>query len=242
MDGKKKKVLLITSALTLLAGAGVYLWYTMFREEKPKDDQLDQKNEVKTPDPVTTTRPNPVYSGGSSVTRPSLLATKDALTAFQKWVINTKKDQTILGGGGSTGFGDDGIWGSKSKAAWSKYGAEYTTSLSKPTAPAETEVETSSNPIKFPVGTMVYPSRSWVSVYDEASGDEWDRDGYIWSPNAIGKVKNYTLNDKGVMVYEMTLVTPLRNNSIDGQTVSEWQFNPDAKTGWVKGMYLKTTA
>jgi len=50
---------------------------------------------------------------------------KAEVLAFQKWVINVKGDKTILGSGGATGFGDDGIYGSKSASAWKKYGAEY---------------------------------------------------------------------------------------------------------------------
>jgi outer membrane protein OmpA-like peptidoglycan-associated protein len=47
------------------------------------------------------------------------------LLDFQRWVINVKGNKTILGGGGSTGFGDDGKWGSKSSKAWTTYGTEY---------------------------------------------------------------------------------------------------------------------
>ena len=39
---------------------------------------------------------------------------------FQLWVINTKKDKTILGK-----FGADGDWGANSVKAWYKYGNEY---------------------------------------------------------------------------------------------------------------------
>ena len=52
---------------------------------------------------------------------------KDVKT-FQQWVINTKKDKTILGRGGDSGFGDDGRWGKNTSAAWQKYGKEYTLS------------------------------------------------------------------------------------------------------------------
>jgi hypothetical protein len=60
---------------------------------------------------------------------------KADLIAFQQYVINTKGDKTILGKGGSTGFGDDGVYGAKSKLAWDKYGNEYTTSKGVPLTP-----------------------------------------------------------------------------------------------------------
>jgi hypothetical protein len=39
---------------------------------------------------------------------------------FQKWVINQKKDKTILGK-----FGADGKWGPSTEKAWVKYGSKY---------------------------------------------------------------------------------------------------------------------
>jgi len=52
-------------------------------------------------------------------------STKDELISFQRWVINTKGDKTILGKGGSTGLGDDGVWGCKTNDAYKKYGKDY---------------------------------------------------------------------------------------------------------------------
>jgi|688.fasta_scaffold356853_1 hypothetical protein len=63
---------------------------------------------------------------------------KADLITFQRYVINTKGDKTILGKGGSTGFGDDGVYGAKSKLAWDKYGNEYTTSKGLPLTPTPT--------------------------------------------------------------------------------------------------------
>lgn len=55
------------------------------------------------------------------------MAAKPAdVKGFQQWVINQKKDTAILGKGGSTGYGDDGVYGGKTQAAWTKYGQEYT--------------------------------------------------------------------------------------------------------------------
>lgn len=51
---------------------------------------------------------------------------KKSIKEFQKWVINTKKDQFILGKGGDTNMGDDGIFGPKTTEAWKKYGKDYT--------------------------------------------------------------------------------------------------------------------
>lgn len=61
---------------------------------------------------------------------------KADLLTFQRWVINTKGDKVILGKGGSTGFGDDGVFGTKSKVAWDKYGTEYKSKTIAPTSTA----------------------------------------------------------------------------------------------------------
>lgn len=50
---------------------------------------------------------------------------KESIKNFQRWVINTKKDEYILGKGGDTGKGDDGIFGTKTQEAWKKYGSDY---------------------------------------------------------------------------------------------------------------------
>lgn len=54
--------------------------------------------------------------------------TTDEILKFQSWVINTKKDKTILGKGGKSNFGDDGNFGPNTQIAWEKYGEEYSKS------------------------------------------------------------------------------------------------------------------
>lgn len=113
--------------LSMVAIAGVvgYLIYRRFKNKPKKDTQNDTGF---TPAPTTTGgsfTPAPPSSGGGSSSSGNPFATKEDLIKFQQWVINTKGDKTILGKGGSTGYGDDGIWGSKSASAWAKYQKEY---------------------------------------------------------------------------------------------------------------------
>jgi hypothetical protein len=83
---------------------------------------------------TTTTTTTPTSTTG---TKP---ANVDTLT-FQRWVINTKGDKTILGGGGASGYGDDGIWGSKTQAAWDKYGSEFLGESTTETTTTETAID-----------------------------------------------------------------------------------------------------
>jgi len=93
-------------------------------------------------------------SGGSSGSTSSgnPFATTNDLLKFQRWVIVTKGDKTILGKGGSTGFGDDGQWGSKSASAYSKYQSGYN--------PAIVNSDGSISGVANPQGNLVqqYPS------------------------------------------------------------------------------------
>tara|TARA_R110002126_G_scaffold291771_1_gene457529 strand:- start:8142 stop:9278 length:1137 start_codon:yes stop_codon:yes gene_type:complete len=58
--------------------------------------------------------------------QPTVDKPKD-IKGFQQYVINTIGDKNILGKGGDSGYGDDGVWGKKSALAWGKYGDKYKT-------------------------------------------------------------------------------------------------------------------
>ena len=117
-SGGNKKILWFAGAIVL--GVGAYFgwkWYQKRQETKGqdqvKDDQNFEQDEPKKP------------ASSSSSSTPTALATNPFTTQadlkkFQEWVINTKKDTSILGNAGA-----DGVWGTKSANAWNKYGAEY---------------------------------------------------------------------------------------------------------------------
>ena len=121
-----KKKVIIWSGIALIAGVGVYFLVKRFR--KPSDSSSDA-GAVNNP-PAESPGDAPAGPSGNTPKPPAELDTKDKVLAFQQWVINTKKDKTILGSGGASGYGDDGIWksGGKTDAAWTKYGAEYKSS------------------------------------------------------------------------------------------------------------------
>jgi hypothetical protein len=120
MDGKK---IALISLGAIALGVGGYFGYKAIKKAitGTQDDGLD------TPKPILSGG-TPSSGGGGGSSNP--FSTKAQLKAFQQWVINVKKDKTILGSGGDSGFGDDGLWGSKSAKAWAKYGNEYKNSQS----------------------------------------------------------------------------------------------------------------
>jgi hypothetical protein len=118
------KIYLFAGAILLgVAGYFGYKWY-----KKRKDTNNGSSDTTLTPPVETAITEVKTPTGTTTVIASSNpFKTKDEVLKFQQWVINTKKDKTILGGGGSTGFGDDGSWGGKSASAWDKYGKEYLT-------------------------------------------------------------------------------------------------------------------
>jgi hypothetical protein len=121
MDGKKVAIIGVASAALLTGGFFLYRFLrdtaaaAKFKDDSKKDDsKTDNK-------PTIIERIVNVATGGSG-DRPT---SKADIKAFQKWVIDVKKDKTILGSGGDSGFGDDGVWGRKTQKAWDTYGAEY---------------------------------------------------------------------------------------------------------------------
>lgn len=130
----------IAIGLVGLAGlgiAGYFLWKYLNKDKNP--DFTFEPNQSVTPQTASTPSGGG-YTGGGT-TKPANIDT----LSFQKYVITVKNDKTILGSGGASGFGDDGVWGSKSQTAWVKYGADYVASLS-PIGP-ETTTGTASTAI-----------------------------------------------------------------------------------------------
>ena len=134
----KRKYLIWGSAAVL---AGI-IGYTIWKKRKGKSKEECIKNggtyddATKTctlppkVDPVNSTVVNPIVNTVVNDTpyvayTKNPFTTKEELIAFQQYVINTKGDKTILGKGGSTGFGDDGSWGRNSATAYDKYGVDY---------------------------------------------------------------------------------------------------------------------
>jgi len=126
---KNNKLLYIAGAVGLgIVGYFGYTWYknrqtTSNNNPPPPPPPLDSEPTLGSSTPSSSTS----SSSTQSVSNP--FKTKAEVVAFQQYVINTKNDKTILGQGGSTGFGDDGNWGPKTSKAWTKYGADYLKSI-----------------------------------------------------------------------------------------------------------------
>lgn len=116
----KKKIALLSVGAVVLGVSG----YFAYRGIRKFISNLGNKDDKKTPPSSAQSQGN-VGSTPTASTSSNPFSTKAELLAFQQWVINVKKDKNILGSGGASGFGDDGLWGRKSAQAWNKYGNEY---------------------------------------------------------------------------------------------------------------------
>lgn len=104
---------IIGSLVVLGGGIGAY-----FLLRKPKDEEKDKPKDVEVK--LNQGGGDGGGGGGGTNTRPSELNTKAKITEFQNYVINTKKDNRILGRSGA-----DGLYGKNTIKAWNKYGTDF---------------------------------------------------------------------------------------------------------------------
>jgi len=142
MNPKGKKVLIITGALLVIAGVVAYLLV------KRKKKELEEAKAIL--DATTSTSQSgssTTQSGGSTSTNTSNMPS-DVLD-FQKFA-NSKGEKLV----------EDGVWGSKTSSAWSKWGAEYKGS-------------------SFKSGEMLYAKNNVANVYSYPENSSKYRLGYI---------------------------------------------------------------
>lgn len=130
-----KKGFKITIGLVTTILIGVLVWLMFFKKDsklyvlKGKGTGLDPLqpgeaesgtsqpgNEVSSPNPSGSTGGG--FFTGSSGGNP--FTSKAEITAFQRFVLDVIKDTQILGS-----YGADGVWGSRTASAYSKYGEQY---------------------------------------------------------------------------------------------------------------------
>jgi hypothetical protein len=129
MDQKTRKIVIAGSLLTL-GGIGAYFGYQAWKKWKDEQDAKDAQLAATLANINTgggnTGGGGESGGGGGTTTQTDR---PENILAFQQFVINTIGDKTILGGGGASGFGDDGIWGRNTKKAWAIHKDAYLKSI-----------------------------------------------------------------------------------------------------------------
>lgn len=238
----KAKKIIIWSSIAVIAGIGGYFLFNYFkkkREEGSGSDSGTPTPETPTPSPVV-----PISNPDVASDRPT---SKEDITAFQQYVINVKKDNTILGKSGA-----DGVWGSKSQSAWDKYGSDY----KKSTTPAnDKELERSFNLI-LAEATGAKAKRSYLEKASVSFVKKWaqmidaDKKAFTWGSKTWRTKTGEKLldfdpilmtvktNPNGIFAYEFASknsaktgisgnknVGKVRSITFDGETV--WFYLPD---------------
>lgn len=159
---KKSKTGLIVgiSLLIVASGLGIYFWYKSKKEKdsllansQSETDTTSDKNTISTTTTTSTTTPI-VETTISTSTNPIAVMgnePKDTL-AFQKW-SNKNKGTTLK---------EDGIFGSKTKAEWNKFGLEYTNIVNPKLQDLNTYLKANKNAI----GKMVYTKYAGADIFD----------------------------------------------------------------------------
>jgi hypothetical protein len=122
---------LLIGTLVLGGGVGIYFLLRKPKEEKAADggdENLNDKKIITTPTNLSSGGVIGSGSGSGSSSgstkpksnAPSELNSENKIKAFQNYVLQIKKDKTILGKTGA-----DGDWGGNSQNAWDKYGADF---------------------------------------------------------------------------------------------------------------------
>lgn len=241
-----RKYLIYGSIAAIVGVIGYYIWKDSKKpEEKPKDDGVVDDGGLK------DGQQDDKGSGGSTPTPTEQpLKSENAIRKFQYYVINTKGDKTILGTGGESGYGDDGQWGDKTKAAWDKYGADYKKSFPKKN-PSESDPAlgiTTQNKLNFnklvasyPKGTLSQtPSgiRIWTLKFHEVvvgkTFDVWKIDLYEQT-TLKDKKTQYAIKDEANRTIQIGYYSNLGKN-MEATGGLHAPFKPDPQTNLAKSI------
>jgi len=146
-------------------------------EEKEEIKAVATKEVAKLPAEETASTEQGVAVEEPTQTKP------ENVRNFQRFVITKMEDKTILGGGGQSGYGDDGSWGPKTKKAWEKYKDQYDSTVK------EKSLETKPDDIEH-FQKFVYHTKGDTSILGSSTNHPDGIDGK-WGTNTRKAWKKY---------------------------------------------------
>ncbi|NBO22115.1 hypothetical protein EBU94_02080 [bacterium] len=226
----KKWIWLSVGAVTL--GVGGYFLFKFVKNKFFNEDDTDNSSEKNYNSSYNrNTNYNPTNSSGSTA---NPFKSKAEVLAFQQWVINTKGDKTILGGGGASGFGDDGAWGTNTASAWTKYGTDYKASPQGASSSANTWSSSDGSANSELKDRLEYDANQNVEEVSLLDG----KNDFIWFPSgqaSTGYVK-VTFKDGGEMTIEKKKLNNFgiseayaTKNGNWKKTATGWEFSLEGK-------------
>lgn len=230
------------SAGAVTIGVGGYF---LFKAVRSKLSEILNSNGQNPSNGTFNPSYNPRNSSGSTA---NPFKSSAEVLAFQQWVINTKGDKTILGGGGASGFGDDGDWGTKTASAWTKYGADYKTSPQGASSGAISWSSTDGSALSELKDRLEYDANQNVKEISFLDG----KNDFSWLPSgqaSTGYVK-VIFKDGGVTTIEKKKANSYGINEVYAtksgnwkKTATGWEFALDGKnyTSQYNGSFIVNT-
>jgi hypothetical protein len=189
------KIFWIIGGLVVIAGGiGAY-----FLLRKPKEDE--NNNDTDTDDKKPQSDSGSIGGGFSAppkINAPKELNSKEKIESFQDYVLDVKKDKTILGNAGS-----DGIWGKNSQNAWDKYGSDYL-SKNAGSKPSNTDIQTivnSATGVKADASTLKNKNPDFVKKWAETTKN--GRSAFVWSNQVYDTKRGEKVLDYNPLLYTM---------------------------------------
>ena len=166
------KIFWIIGGLVVIAGGiGAY-----FLLRKPKEEENNNDNDTDDKKPQSGGGSGGGFSAPPKINAPKELNSKEKIESFQDYVLDVKKDKTILGNAGS-----DGIWGKNSQNAWDKYGSDYL-SKNSGSKPSNTDIQTIVNTatgVKADASTLKNKNPDFVKKWAERLKE--GRSAFVWA-------------------------------------------------------------
>jgi hypothetical protein len=209
--GGSKMIWIIGGLIVIAGGIGAY-----FLLRKPKEDKTnnDDNNDDDKKPVISSGGEN---SASQKINAPKELSSKEKIESFQNYVLDVKKDKSILGNAGA-----DGFWGKNSQNAFDKYGSDYLKSL----LPVSNNIKTESQ-LEKDINTII----------QRASGNKSQK-FYLQKANSVF-IQNWAKsirNNKSAFIWENQIYS-----TGNGEVVLD--FNPIGRTFYTSksGKIAKTS-
>lgn len=191
------KIFWIIGGLVVIAG-GIGAYFLLRKPKEEEEDNL-KDDDVKKPQSV-----GGISGGGGGfssipkINAPKELNSKEKIESFQNYVLDVKKDKTILGNAGA-----DGIWGKNSQNAWNKYGSDYL-SKNAGSKPSNSDIQTivnSATGVKADASTLKNKNPEFVKIWAERL--KQGRSAFIWANQVYDTKRGERVLEYNPLFYTM---------------------------------------
>lgn len=184
------KIFWIIGGIVVIAG-GIGAYFLLRKPKKENNNNSDDDTIVEKP---------VISSGGGNSTpktpnTPKELNSKEKLKSFQDYVLDVKKDNTILGNAGA-----DGEWGNNTSNAWNKYGSDYLNKDKSSNSDIQTIINSATG-LKADASTLKSKNPDFVKKWAEKLKE--GRSAFVWSNQVYDTKRGEKVLDYNPLSYTM---------------------------------------